>query len=690
METGKILKRSRLEVNSIACNRCKSRKQKCTGNFLTGKQCLGCKRANVPCEYSTTRNPMYVKILEEKVAYLEKLIEEGKLNSNKEEQKIDKISPSESVSTEPSGESVRSVEPATEEDILTKCAALFPLKDDMEPLYVGSSGLNIASLLQAHLKLEIADALQKNSFPTSSTYDTTLNEYVSRSLDDLLYEESKLNYFVANYVKTIHKRYPFLNHTDILNLHENREYLLRNDKVHEKRVDIIHSFILLMVYAIGSMMFSRNVNQKGISNPSYKNDNFVFFTSAMKLDLSIVFEHKSVLNIHSMLLTVIYQLRLPNGPVIWDMIGFALRLCVNFGFHRKNIKLLHTKPLDYQQRLLTFWSTYSLERSVSSSFGRPFSLSDRDIDADLPIDIDESITDESLIMREYVLKYKTLDSPVTSRTHAIHHFRFIQIESEIQNKIYRVDVEIKDIPRVEINILISKMKQWASTIPPSSSSDYDYYLYLFNKQIRYLIQPFLSKLTKDDPLFIECITAASTVCQLSKRIYQNTKIRLSFISLQTIFLSGVTLIYSLLSKKINWNLSVNEGLRCCSSVLFSVAQRAYTCAIFSEIFEKLVTMVQEKEVLNEKERNNNESFRLNENIDLFGQNELRKNVYDSHSKENLEIFNEISLKDENLRELENLLDFTNLDLLGTYKLDELVKKTSSSTQFIEDNVFLEF
>lgn len=679
-----------MQINSIACNRCKSRKQKCTGNFSTGKQCLGCKRANVPCEYSTTRNPMYVKILEERVAYLEKVIEEQNWNNNAGEQRIDEISPSESVCTEKSSESVRSVEPVNEGDVLTKCAALFPLKDDMEPLYVGSSGLNIASLLQAHLKLENADALQRNSFPTSSSYDTKLNDYVSRSLDEFLYEESKLNYFVETYVKTIHKKYPFLNYTDIMRLHENREYLLRNDKVHVEKLDIIHSFILLMVYAIGSMMVSRNMNQKGTSNPSYQNDNFVFFTSAMKLDLSIVFEHKSVLNIHSMLLTVIYQLRLPNGPVIWDMIGFALRLCVNFGFHRKNVKLLHDRPLDYQQRLLTFWSTYSLERSVSNSFGRPFSLSDRDIDVDLPIDIDESVVDESLIMREYVLAYKAPDSQVTSRTHAIHHFRFIQIESEIQNKIYRVDVEVNDIPRDEINKLILKMKKWASTIPPSSSSEYDYYLYLFNKQIRYLIQPFLSKLTNDDPLFIECITAASTVCQLSKRIYQNTKIRLSFISLQTIFLSGVTLIYGLLSKKISWNLLVNEALRCCSGVLFSVAQRAYTCAIFSEIFEKLVTMVQEKEVSNEKEKNINKTFRLNENIDLFGQNELRKNVHDSHSKENLEIFNDISLKNENFKELENLFDFTNIDLLGTDKLDELVKKTSSSTHFIEDSIFLEF
>lgn len=697
-------RRKRVDVNSVACNRCKSRKQKCTGDFSRGEPCLGCKRANVTCEYSKKKTPNYVKSLEQKIMYLEQLLKKER-EDNVEPKKglttIDQLI-SERYSVE-EGEEEEEVDlnnvrkcaneknSTLEADVLTKCAALFPLKDDMEPLYVGSSGLNIASLLQANLKLEIADSLKFNNIPKGIDQSRTLNEYVCRSLDDLLYDETKLNQFVETYISRIHNKYPFLSRENIAELHNNREFYLKNDKIYENKTDILNSFILLMIYAIGSMMVSRKTNQPGISNPSYENDDFVFFTSAMKLDLSVVFKHKGILNIHSMLLTVLYQLRLPNGPVIWDMIGFALRLCVSFGFHRKNIDLLHQKPLVYQQRMLTFWSAYSLERTISGSFGRPFTLSDRDIDVDLPINIDESITDDSLLIKEYYLTLKDRKSKnLTSRMQAIHHFRFVKIESEIQNKIYRVDIEFENIPRGEIKDLILKMKEWASDIPPSTSAEYDYYLYLFNKQIRFLLQPFLCKLRQDDPLFVECIEAASTVCQLSKRMYQNTKTRLSFIALQTVFLSGVTMIYGLLSKKTAWNFSISEGVRCCSDVLFSVAQRAYTCGIFSELFEKLVAMVQEKEKANDQHCNGDKAFNIGGKMDLFGQNELRRNVHDTHQRENLEIFNEISLEDENLKELENLFDFANLDFLGTQKLDALVKRTSANRQFIEEDTFMGF
>lgn len=713
MMKAKIRRRTRIDVNSVACNRCKSRKQKCTGNFSTGKPCLGCERANVACEYSKKKTPYYVKSLEKRIKYLEQLLKQEKggnaevdnglaifdqsytespvVEENEEEEEEEEEEDEEEVVLKNAKKIANKGNSNLGADVLTKCAALFPLKDDMEPLYVGSSGLNIASLLQENLKLEIADSLKFSNIQKDIYQSTTLNEYVSRSLDDLLYDGIKLNQFVETYISRIHNKYPFLRRDDIYELHNNRESYLKSGKAHDNKTDMLNSFILLMIYAIGSMMVSRKTNQPGMSNPSYENDDFVFFTSAIKLDLSVVFKHKGILNIHSMLLTVLYQLRLPNGPVIWDMIGFALRLCVSFGFHRKNIDLLHQRPLVYQQRMLTFWSAYSLERTISSSFGRPFTLSDLDIDVDLPINIDESITDGSLLIKEYYLTLKDRKSKnVTSRMQAIHHFKFVKIESEIQNKIYRVDTEFESIPREEINDIILKMKQWASDIPPSSSAEYDYYLYLFNKQIRFLLQPFLCKLKQDDPLFVECIEAASTVCQLSKRMYQNTKTRLSFIALQTVFLSGVTMVYGLLSRKFAWNFSISEGVRCCSDVLFSVAQRAYTCGIFSEIFEKLVAMVQENDKGNDRDCNDKNTFRVGGRIDLFGQDELRKNVHDTHRKENLEVFNEISLKDENLKEFENLFDFANLDFLGTNKLDALVKRTSTSAQFIEQDTFMGF
>lgn len=698
--TAKVSKATRIDLNKVACIRCQSRKQKCTGDILTGKKCKNCEKANVNCEYSQKRNPNYIKILESKINHLESIL------ASKENELIFKTESPTQIQRH--DESIKHIDSYSDRSsvsdhismndgsVLTKCAALFPLKDDMEPLYVGSSGLNIASLLQAHLKLELSETLrQQQKQTTSIEHNKLINDKVIISFDTLLEDKKKLDLYVDNYLFKMHIKYPFLKMDYITEAHENRLVYLKNVNKQQTKSETIKSFTLLMVYAIGSMLTGKQQpHHHGTSEPSMKNDNFLFFTTAMKLNLSVIFEGKSINNIHCMLLVVIYQLRLPNGPVIWDIIESALRLCVSFGFHRKNLQLLHEKPVEYQYRTLTFWSTYSLERSISGSFGRPYSLSDRDIDVDMPINIDESVFDNNTIIEEYYTNIRKgfVVNKLTSRSQAIHNFKFKRIESDIQNEIYRVDLPIDHIPREKINMFIEKMKEWTNTIPQSlSSNDFDYYLYLFNKQIRYLIQPYLSQLSNDDPLFIECMKSSLTVCQLSKRMDHNTKSRFSFIALQTIFLSGATLIYGLLSEKLKWNFSISEGLRCCSSILFSVAERTGACEIFSRLFEKLVNMVEE----NQQSKINNKTVKeddifINNNFDLFGQNNLKKHVQDLHKKENLQFFNEILKTDGSDVDLESLFCFPNLDLLGTNRIDDIIKKTSRDTKFIDDELYFGF
>lgn len=688
-------KRSRSDVNSVACNRCKSRKQKCTGDSIAGNRCLNCERANAVCEYSVKRSPNYIKLLEARVSQLEKELvkKDNEMKESREghpppEKVLNHTETHNVVSPSPNG-----VVSVSDVAFLTKCAALFPLKDDMEPLYVGSSGLNIASLLQAHLKLELADSLRSSPFAKVSPKYVP-NELALNSLNDLLNDEKRLHLYIDNYILKIHNKYPFLSTETIFKLHENRHSFISSDNANLKEEHILSSFIILMVYAIGSMLTGKQYpNHHGTSEPSIKHDNVLLFTTAIKLNLSVIFEHKNIHNIHCMLLVVVYQLRLPNGAVIWDMIEFALRLCVSFGFHRKNHNLLHERPIDYQFRVLTFWSTYSLERTISSSFGRPFSLADRDIDVELPVNIDESIVDDGLIIQEYYNRVNGVQIPedLTSRSQAIHNFKFKIIESEIQSELYRVDLHYIEVPRAKINSIIIKMKHWAKTIPVSvSSSEYDYYLYLFNKQIRYLIQPFLHRLDKNDPLFTECMNSSLTICKLSKRMHHNTRTRFSFVALQAVFLSGVTLIYGLLSSKLNWNFSISEGLRCCSSILFSVSERTPTCGIFSEIFEKLVSQVEQSEKSKSMfatENNSASNIHNEELIDLFGQENLRRNVQESHRRENLANFDEISQSNHNLKELQTMFDFTNLDMLGSEKIDEMIKKTYRGEDHVDERIF---
>lgn len=60
----------------------------------------------------------------------------------------------------------------------------------------------------------------------------------------------------------------------------------------------------------------------------------------------------------------------------------AMQICIEQGFHRKvPDKVKHT--MAYQMKSRVFWTCYMLDRLSSITLGRPFSIPDRDIDADV-------------------------------------------------------------------------------------------------------------------------------------------------------------------------------------------------------------------------------------------------------------------------------------------------------------------
>lgn len=63
----------------------------------------------------------------------------------------------------------------------------------------------------------------------------------------------------------------------------------------------------------------------------------------------------------------------------------AIRLCVELGFHRNANKLgARTRsPVRVELSKRNFWVAYDLDRSVGMTLGRPFGISDAEIDAEV-------------------------------------------------------------------------------------------------------------------------------------------------------------------------------------------------------------------------------------------------------------------------------------------------------------------
>lgn len=450
-------------------------------------------------------------------------------------------------------------------------------------------------------QIEDRDALPE-PFGTSLGYiagtlvyqDFGLKNNITKSSSDqfskLLSDANQLTESFEYYFTSVHSRYPFLSQLHLKALHDNRASLFKSQEStsHQYKVD---KFILLMVYAIGSRASDHHE---------------VFYYQAASLDIGISSERAERSVIQALLLVVIYHLNVDNGRMIWHLVGSILRLCVNAGYNRANLVILREDPYEYLMNCRTFWAAYCLDRIVSNCFGKPYCLSDSEIDVDLPLDLDESIVDPVVIKQRFYQEYphNNLEGfPITERVNpsrssmsvAIIHFKLRRIESMIKTSIYRLDQPFEMVSRSEIQRIIEKIDTWRDDLPKWLTADeFNYWIYMYHKQIKYLIQPFLSKLPGEDELFQQCIKSSIMICNLSRSIHNNPK-NITLVSLQIIFLSGINMIYGLVSKKYPWNIEISEGIRNCTAFLVTITDKSKNFAKYRDVFERLLNQTKNEE-----------------------------------------------------------------------------------------------
>lgn len=76
-------------------------------------------------------------------------------------------------------------------------------------------------------------------------------------------------------------------------------------------------------------------------------------------------------------------------PRSWTICGIAIRHATTLGLHVRN-EAPGLSDMDKEHRVRLWWSLYCLERALDELTGRPSCISDRDIGAPMPINVDES------------------------------------------------------------------------------------------------------------------------------------------------------------------------------------------------------------------------------------------------------------------------------------------------------------
>jgi hypothetical protein len=394
---------------------------------------------------------------------------------------------------------------------------------------------------------------------------------------------------ITTYLARIHPRFPFLFPPDLWEIHRRQRTTSRIDGVSEGthgfaspayNEDGFALFVLNMVYSIGAL--NLRLTDQGYRDVPPEH----FYISAMQ-HVASVREASSIVNLQALVLLVLYHLRSESRNGLWHLTGLAMRTVTDIGLHReastRNLPLLET-----QLRRRLFWSVYALESILAGALGRPISLSDCDIDQPLPLSINDSDRMQGVNTDDMPgsLTPGQEACPPTNLTQFILLSQLRTFEARIQRTIYRVDRTTTAL-QPKMYRLISDLDTWRQKLPPNlQPSEHERLMLHFHRDVRLLLQPFLSTLEPSSELFRRCVDAAGQVCQVHKRLHQTAEYGHSFVAVHTVFVSGITLLYALW-KGSSWSFSISNDIRAASCVLAIMGERAPWIRRFRDEFDAL-------------------------------------------------------------------------------------------------------
>lgn len=133
---------------------------------------------------------------------------------------------------------------------------------------------------------------------------------------------------------------------------------------------MVSTSVLHMVYAIAGR-YLEAAREIGRFFPEQH------FAAAM-CNLDEILRFQDIRSVQFLLLLSVYGLRSADGSEPWTYIGLAMRQCIDLGLHKKPRR--SNSFFENEMKKRVFWTSYCLDRQLSISMGRPFAISDRDID----------------------------------------------------------------------------------------------------------------------------------------------------------------------------------------------------------------------------------------------------------------------------------------------------------------------
>ncbi|KIO34337.1 hypothetical protein M407DRAFT_16870 [Tulasnella calospora MUT 4182] len=174
-----------------------------------------------------------------------------------------------------------------------------------------------------------------------------------------------------------------------------RPTLERHRKENRHRNDINFARVLLGVCAIGARFCDDPrvcLPSEDDNGPEWSSAGWKYFTQVVSLKKPIL-SPAGLSDLQSTALSAIYLYGTSAPHSSWLITGIGLRFAQDIGAHREKV-YGPEHPFENQMWKRAFWSLVALDRITSAGLGRPIAAFDEDIDADLPLEVDDECYDE--------------------------------------------------------------------------------------------------------------------------------------------------------------------------------------------------------------------------------------------------------------------------------------------------------
>ncbi|KAI2670568.1 transcriptional regulator family: Fungal Specific TF [Penicillium roqueforti] len=578
-----ILRRRRTPGSRAAraCVHCKEKKLKCDDK---APSCANCHRFRLTClvedpEDKKLRPRKYLETLEERLASLEK-------------QKNPHTSDASTASTPAlptSADSSRSLPvffSESEESSVSNLPARVGYLDfkatQIEPQYLGSS----SSFAFAHL---INPSLREALIHKPPTPLRAAEKAESAPLPCLLPEYQIATTLSNAYFENIHPQYPFL-HEPTFRHHEEQVFSSFTYSGDLGTLSI-PLFFLNMVYAVGACIV-----------PGYQHLAEQLYSSAQLYPEVLLLDNLEA--IQAILCYAMYSLRSSKGPSLWKLSGLALRQCIELGYHRSS-KRGHLKkdPLHVELSKRVFWVSQGIDVSYALRLGRPLGIQLNEIDAELPLDIDDFMISASGI---HGVPRTWADGIPANMSNSIHVIRLRQIWARIHTSVYSA-AALEDANeqnrRASVIHLRADLEHWRATAPeplPRRGKTLSIFSTKAWYELNYsgsILNLYRSQLAQDkntpSEIFVDCMNAASFVCREYRRQYIGTSVKHTWSTLHCLFLAGLTYLHCLWTSPVACqsvqHQEFSKTCTDCTMVLVVIAEAWEGAAPYRDIFEVLAS-----------------------------------------------------------------------------------------------------